>query len=325
MSQADDAIAYARAQIGKPYVFGTAGPDTFDCSGLTKAAYAHANPPIDLPHFTGTQILMGTAVSRNDLQPGDLVFPSGARHVQLYVGNGQIIEAQQENVPVRQGPMWGFTTARRVASGGKSIGVLDAAGNFIESLPNPLAPAATIVDVFRPLGVLTMTISRVQFWKRAAMMTVGASLVIFGFIYFNRRPLGSVAGAVVNGATSIAGTAIQGAAFGFGTGGAVGGGAARSVSGAPVTAIAPVRRGIPRAPASAVPITVPRPISPPRSPVRVSAQVGSGLYHGRPSVSGVGVAKPPPRRLPGDSTVGKAGRHRQPKSRNYKNPSNDIV
>ena len=241
MGQAEDAIAFARAQIGKPYVFGTAGPDTYDCSGLTMAAYAHANPPIKLVHWTGTQITTGKAVARNELLPGDLVFPDGINHVQLYSGNGQIIEAQQSGVPVREGPMWGFTTARRVVADGSNGGdILDAAGNLIKALPNPLAPAASIVDVFRPFGVLTSTITKGAFWQRAGATFLGGAMVLIGLLYWNRRTIGAITGAVGSAIGSTVSTAVQGAAFGVGTGGTIG----RSTGTATV-------RGTPRAPASA--------------------------------------------------------------------------
>lgn len=104
-------VQYARAQIGKPYVWGKDGPDTFDCSGLTRAAYLQVG--VSLPHFTGTQVLQGHAVAKADLRPGDLVFPN-AGHVQLYSGSGNVIEAPRAGLNVREVPMWGFLTARRV-------------------------------------------------------------------------------------------------------------------------------------------------------------------------------------------------------------------
>jgi len=107
-----EAISFARAQIGKPYQWGALGPNAFDCSGLVQQAYKAAG--IKLPRTTAMQILVGKKVAKSDLIPGDLVFPD-AGHVQLYVGNGQVIEAPRTGEKVRQVAMWGFFTARRVA------------------------------------------------------------------------------------------------------------------------------------------------------------------------------------------------------------------
>jgi len=86
------AISAARAQLGKPYAWGGAGPNSFDCSGLTAWAWRAAG--VNLPHNAAAQQGMGRSVDRNDLQPGDLVFfGSPAYHVGLYVGDGMMIHA----------------------------------------------------------------------------------------------------------------------------------------------------------------------------------------------------------------------------------------
>ncbi|MDQ2959420.1 MAG: C40 family peptidase, partial [Actinomycetota bacterium] len=86
------AIAAARAELGKPYVYGASGPDSFDCSGLTAWAWAAAG--VSLPHNAAAQQSMGTPVDQANLQPGDLVFfGSPAYHVALYIGDGLIIHA----------------------------------------------------------------------------------------------------------------------------------------------------------------------------------------------------------------------------------------
>jgi cell wall-associated NlpC family hydrolase len=86
------AVDTAMAQRGKPYVWAASGPGSFDCSGLTAFAYHAAG--IDLPHSSALQSRMGQAVSRADLQPGDLVFfYSPVSHVGIYIGNGQMVHA----------------------------------------------------------------------------------------------------------------------------------------------------------------------------------------------------------------------------------------
>jgi peptidoglycan DL-endopeptidase CwlO len=92
-SQVGAVIAYARAQLGKPYVYDTSGPDTFDCSGLTMMAWTQAG--VSMPHYSGAQYSMFPHVALDQLQPGDLVFkgPGGSEHVALYVGGGMQIAA----------------------------------------------------------------------------------------------------------------------------------------------------------------------------------------------------------------------------------------
>ena len=104
------AIAYARAQLGKPYVYGATGPDAFDCSGLTQAAWQAAGVTIprtsedqwaDLPHVSSPQ-------------PGDLVFFPGSDgtwtapgHVALVIGGGQMIQAYDSVTPIEVSPLNG--------------------------------------------------------------------------------------------------------------------------------------------------------------------------------------------------------------------------
>ncbi|PJT47746.1 hypothetical protein CWI85_26320, partial [Streptomyces albidoflavus] len=103
-SRAAQAIAFAHTAIGKPYVWGATGPNAFDCSGLTQAAWRAAG--ISLPRTTYTQINAGQRVSRSQLAPGDLVFfYSSISHVGLYIGNGQMIHAPNPNAPVRVAPI----------------------------------------------------------------------------------------------------------------------------------------------------------------------------------------------------------------------------
>ncbi|MFC8847060.1 MULTISPECIES: NlpC/P60 family protein [unclassified Micromonospora] len=98
-SDARTAIKTACAQVGDPYVFNTAGPDTFDCSGLTQYAYKAAG--IYLAHFTGDQWKKGTLVSRSEARPGDLVFFfADVHHVGLYLGNGMMVHAPRAGKPV---------------------------------------------------------------------------------------------------------------------------------------------------------------------------------------------------------------------------------
>jgi cell wall-associated NlpC family hydrolase len=88
------ALEAAYSQMGKPYAYGAAGPSSYDCSGLVMWAYAHAG--ISLPHSAAGQYGYGTHVSESQLEPGDLVFydeGSGIGHVGIYVGGGEMIDA----------------------------------------------------------------------------------------------------------------------------------------------------------------------------------------------------------------------------------------
>ncbi|MCT9081664.1 C40 family peptidase [Streptomyces fulvoviolaceus] len=100
-TKAAKAIAFARSQIGKPYVWGATGPDSYDCSGLTQAAWNAAG--ISLPRVTYDQVNAGTTVSLANAQPGDLVFfYDDISHVGLYIGNGMMIHAPKPGAYVRE-------------------------------------------------------------------------------------------------------------------------------------------------------------------------------------------------------------------------------
>ncbi len=100
------AVRYAMAQVGKPYQYGAAGPNAFDCSGLTMMAWAQAG--VSLPHSSSAQYGVGRHVSASELQPGDLVFRySPISHVSMYIGNGQQVSATHTGDYVRVQSMYG--------------------------------------------------------------------------------------------------------------------------------------------------------------------------------------------------------------------------
>jgi cell wall-associated NlpC family hydrolase len=108
------AVDTALAQLGDPYVWAAGGPNAFDCSGLTQYAYAAAG--VKLPHSSKAQSTMGAAVSRSELQPGDLVFfRSPVSHVGMYIGGGRMVHAATFGVPVQitSVDMAGYAGARR--------------------------------------------------------------------------------------------------------------------------------------------------------------------------------------------------------------------
>ncbi|MGK4585978.1 NlpC/P60 family protein [Kitasatospora sp. HPMI-4] len=93
-------LDFAYAQLGKPYQWGATGPGSFDCSGLTQAAWRAGG--ISLPRVSQDQWNAGNHVAKSDLQPGDLVFYfSDLHHVGIYIGNGQILHAPRTGEDVR--------------------------------------------------------------------------------------------------------------------------------------------------------------------------------------------------------------------------------
>ena len=110
------ALRAALSQRGKPYVWGAAGPDSYDCSGLV--VWAFAQEGISLPHYTGSLWNSGMHVSQADLEPGDLVFfGADIGHVGFYVGNGLMLDAPDTGAVVRVEPIWwsSYVGAVRIA------------------------------------------------------------------------------------------------------------------------------------------------------------------------------------------------------------------
>ncbi len=116
IASSDAVVAYASNFLGVPYVWGGTSPSGFDCSGLVQYVYAHFG--IDLPRTSQEQQTVGTSVSRDELQPGDLVFfGSPAYHVGIYVGGGQFINAPKTGDVVKIASLDNrsdFTGGRRV-------------------------------------------------------------------------------------------------------------------------------------------------------------------------------------------------------------------
>ena len=109
------AVQAALTRVGSPYSWGGSGPNAFDCSGLVMWAFQHAG--ISLPHSSQALAAGGTPVSRDQLQPGDVVnFYSDASHTGIYVGDGMVVHASTYGQPVKVVPLDGagpFHNARR--------------------------------------------------------------------------------------------------------------------------------------------------------------------------------------------------------------------
>ena len=112
-----EAATIAARYLGVPYRWGGASPSGFDCSGLVMYVYAQLG--ISLPHYTVAQYHMGVAVSRSQLQPGDLVFFDGLGHVGIYIGQNQFIHAPHTGDVVKVSSITGwyaqtYVGARRI-------------------------------------------------------------------------------------------------------------------------------------------------------------------------------------------------------------------
>lgn len=130
-----DLLKYAEEQLGKPYVWGAAGPSTFDCSGLVKYVFGHFG--VGLPHHSQDQATIGDAVPKNKIQAGDLVFSDWGdgpnSHVGIAVSPTEIIDAPHKGANVRYdklspGYLSHVTAVRRVTSVSGSSSTLAIGG-----------------------------------------------------------------------------------------------------------------------------------------------------------------------------------------------------
>ncbi|MFQ6229155.1 C40 family peptidase [Nocardia sp. NPDC002869] len=97
------ALDAALSKVGAPYVYGAAGPNAFDCSGLVQWSYRQAGR--ELPRTSDAQLASGSPVSMNDLQPGDVVSFYGGGHSGLYAGDGNVVHASTAGSPVAVAPI----------------------------------------------------------------------------------------------------------------------------------------------------------------------------------------------------------------------------
>ena len=103
VSVGDKAVQAAESKLGAPYVYGAAGPDSFDCSGLIQWAFKQAG--LNVPRTSYEQASAGSPVSQSDLKPGDVVSFYGGSHSGIYAGNGNVIHASTSGQPVKVAPI----------------------------------------------------------------------------------------------------------------------------------------------------------------------------------------------------------------------------
>lgn len=120
--RAAKAVQYALAQVGDRYVAAAAGPNSFDCSGLTMTAWRQAG--ISLPHYSRSQYSVTRRVPLSQAQPGDLVFyfGSGTHHVGLYIGNGKMVHAANPRTGVVVSNILGPWYSSRFSGIGRVVG-----------------------------------------------------------------------------------------------------------------------------------------------------------------------------------------------------------
>jgi NlpC/P60 family len=188
----DQLVAEARKFLGDPYVYGAAGPSTFDCSGLIQ--YVFKQLGISVPRTSEEQAKAGQAVSASELAPGDLVFSPGSDgtaaspgHVGMYAGSGQVIEAPHPGADVRVTALSAFgpTSYRRISgtTPGTAGGVQSAewwnpfSGDSIFNWPSD------VVDFFKSAtSDLSSTADFLgSFFRPSTYVRIGSGL--FGFIF----------------------------------------------------------------------------------------------------------------------------------------------
>jgi peptidoglycan DL-endopeptidase CwlO len=120
-SRARQAVAYALSKVGHRYVAGADGPSTFDCSGLTLAAWRSAG--VSLPHYSKAQYSATRHISRSELRPGDLLFyfGGGAHHVSMYIGGGMMVSASNPRDGVEIIAAWGPWYGSRYSGAGRVV------------------------------------------------------------------------------------------------------------------------------------------------------------------------------------------------------------
>lgn len=190
---AAEAIAFAQSQLGKPYEFGATGPNSYDCSGLVEKACEAGG--VHVGRTTYEQIFNGTEVSRSDLMPGDLLFPDPG-HVQLYIGNNQVIEAPHTGAFVRITQVWGFWRARRVFDPSTSVTSIVDELNKTYPVFNPLDPTGLLskVPVLGKLEQVGGILVQPNFWKRIGIGVLGVLVVVLGIVFVSRHRIEAAAG-----------------------------------------------------------------------------------------------------------------------------------
>lgn len=196
MTDTEPGVQYALAQLGKPYVLGATGPDTFDCSGLTQQAMKAAG--ISISRTTYTQINDGEPVI-GDPQRGDLVFPD-AGHVVIALGGDQCVHAPQSGDVVKISKYWTPPIAIRrmgtntgtpgTTSTSGAFGTTSAfnAGNMSLTSDNPITMVKNVIQAF---GTFASALSDKGTWFRICKGILGIAILLAGVVGLGFAAFGS--------------------------------------------------------------------------------------------------------------------------------------
>lgn len=181
---ASNAIKVASLQSGKPYIWGAAGPDTFDCSGLVHYAYAVAGLPgagRPTSHLWNTASIryMGDAVSPGSEQPGDLVMPHPG-HVGICIGGGQMWNAPQTGIPVRIDRYSSVYAIRRISTPTTNVGTGGVVTTGIETASGPIEAVQSLIDAIKSFDAALKWLADGHNWVRIFEVVGGATLLYIG-------------------------------------------------------------------------------------------------------------------------------------------------
>lgn len=184
MSTADAVIAAALQQLGKPYVWGAAGPNSFDCSGLVVYAF-RKGAGLSLPHFTGSLWAKYPHISRASIAPGDLVFPNPS-HVGIAISNTRMVVAPHTGSVVEIesiGTVWG---AARVIPPGTGPGTIPIPSTTDVGLIPGAGEIHAIYEIFANFAKTFAFLTDPANIRRMLIFAAGAALIIYGLIRLTR-------------------------------------------------------------------------------------------------------------------------------------------
>lgn len=181
-------VDWALQQVGKPYQWGGTGPGSFDCSGLTMESYKNGGN-ITIPRVASAQQAAGQTIDSGSLQPADLCFAGAvAYHVAMYIGNGQIVAADETGTPVR-------TRAFNVSEWtGGFRRMADIAGSVISSTTSDiLSSLGPLFGVLEGVNAVASHLTSSAWWDRIGKGAIAFVLIMLGIVFINRRHIESAA------------------------------------------------------------------------------------------------------------------------------------
>lgn len=183
MANADSIVAWAEAQVGKPYVWGGTGPGSFDCSGLTMEAYKNGGG-ITIPRVAAAQQAAGTPVDAASLQVADLVFAGNpAYHVAMYTGGGSVVAADNTSVPVR---VRSFNPSEWTG-GFRRMNPNLGGGSVSNPVSDLLSAASPLFGMLEGVNALAGNLTSPKFWDRIGKAGIAIAIIVIGIAFMNRK------------------------------------------------------------------------------------------------------------------------------------------